>query len=98
LQPEQGWNYEAGARLGGRRFRADAAVFFYRLQEAIVRQVDSSGMEYFVNSGSVRQPGFEMTLRYSPFKLAGKRTMHFSAGITLYDFRFENYASGGNDF
>ena len=98
LQPEHGWNYEAGLRAGTEVFRFDGTVFLYRLQSAIVRQVDSTGLEHFVNSGSTRQPGTELMLSYRPKFRRKNESARFTAGVTLYDFKFENYSSAGADY
>lgn len=61
LQAESGWNYEAGMRMEDHRgiVRWDWSVFYYRLNNAIVRRLNEAGEEYFVNSGNTEQPGFE---------------------------------------
>lgn len=46
LKPESGWNYEAGLRFNNKRLKIDVAAFHYQLEDAIVRQVDSSGAEF----------------------------------------------------
>jgi iron complex outermembrane recepter protein len=64
LQPEYGWNYEAGTRLEDRGgiMRWDLSAFWYRLDHAIVRKLNEAGEEYFENAGSVVQPGIESQL------------------------------------
>lgn len=47
LKPESGWNYEAGLRFNNKRLKIDVAAFHYQLEDAIVRQVDSSGAEFY---------------------------------------------------
>jgi iron complex outermembrane receptor protein len=62
LQAETGWNYEAGFRLQGQRqqYQLDASVFYYKLQDAIVRQLHDDGTEYFINAGGTEQKGIEL--------------------------------------
>lgn len=98
LQAENGWNYEAGIRLADRsqRFRADVSVFHYRLQNAIVRQVNAGGAEFFTNAGGTKQTGLESQLYFRFFK--NERTDFFrnitaNNSFTLNLFRFNN----GND-
>jgi iron complex outermembrane receptor protein len=52
LQAESGWNYEAGLRLRTLNGRLwwDASVFYYKLDHAIIQQVNAAGQTYFVNA------------------------------------------------
>ncbi|QEH42726.1 TonB-dependent receptor [Chitinophaga sp. XS-30] len=98
LQPESGWNYEAGIRLADRtqRFRADVSVFHYRLRNAIVRQVNAGGAEFFTNAGGTRQTGLESQLTFRLFKKEHDgffRNLTLNNSFTLNLFRFNN----GND-
>lgn len=62
LQAQNGWNYETGFRLRNRdeRFFVDASVFYYKLNNAIVRRLHPNGTEYFINTGGTEQPGLEL--------------------------------------
>lgn len=98
LQAESGWNYEAGVRLSDRtqRFRADVSVFHYRLQNAIVRQVNAGGAEFFTNAGGTKQTGLESQLYFHFFKNEHSgffRNITANNSFTLNLFRFDN----GND-
>lgn len=98
LQAESGWNYEAGVRLADRakRFRADVSVFHYRLQNAIVRQVNAGGAEFFTNAGGTKQTGLESQLYFRFFKTERDgffRNITANNSFTLNLFRFNN----GND-
>lgn len=88
LQAENGWNYEAGIRLvmRDRRFQADASVFHYRLQDAIVRRLNDNGTEYFVNAGGTKQTGVESILS---LRITGGLLV--SNSFTLSLFRFEDH-------
>lgn len=98
LQAENGWNYELGVRLADKvqRFRADVSVFHYRLQNAIVRQVDANGAEFFVNAGGTRQTGLESAIYFRSFKndhTGFLRNIIANNSFTLNLFEFNN----GND-
>lgn len=99
LQPERGWNYETGIRWASlhNRFRMDVNFFHYRLQQAIVRQLDSSGREFFVNAGGTRQNGLEAELQYRLIQQE-----NFSLQVlyshTLSLFHFTNYNIAGNNY
>lgn len=62
LQAEYGWNYETGFRLrnADESMFLDGSVFYYRLNNAIVRQLNLNETEYYINSGGTTQPGFEL--------------------------------------
>ena len=64
LQPEYGWNFEAGIKgsVINNRLLFDASVYSFRLQHAIVQQTDSTGANYFINAGSTKENGTELWL------------------------------------
>ncbi len=104
LQPENGWNYETGIRTGifNNRLDIDLAAFYYRLSNAIVRQVNTVGAEYFINAGGTSQKGLEMALTYKFIRPADGtsflKALEFSNSYTLSNFRFKEYLVAGQDF
>lgn len=103
LQPEQGWNYEAGFKYEAlqKRLQVDATAFYYHLQSAIVRRQDENDAEYFINAGGTRQRGLELALSglaISTPRAAGIRSLRLNTALTLSRFRFDNYRDGSNDF
>src|SRR5690606_40966529 len=65
LAAETGWNYESGIRWqrADRRFWLDGSLFYYRMNDAIIRQLRDNGAEYFGNAGAVEQRGAELSVR-----------------------------------
>ena len=102
LKPESGWNYEAGLRFNNKRLKIDVAAFHYQLEDAIVRQVDSSGAEFFINSGGTNQNGIECSINYKLIKSSISRTLIHSVSLfnstTINDFKFRDYFSGEDNF
>ncbi|HTF04968.1 MAG TPA: TonB-dependent receptor, partial [Bacteroidia bacterium] len=103
LQPESGWNYEVGTRLGDSKqiWWMDIAVFLYRLRETIVRRVNSAGEEYFINSGSTDQPGLEFQAFVRPLPRKSKgfvRDLELTTSYAYSPFRFTNYEVGTTDY
>jgi iron complex outermembrane receptor protein len=101
LQPESGWNIETGLRYQDSRIKADAVVFYYNLQNAIVSRVNANGTQYFVNAGGTRQPGFEWQFSAELIKPREKgifRTIELGNSVTYYQFSFTNYTSGSTDY
>lgn len=66
LQAESGWNLETGIKgsLISTRLQFQGSLYRFSLNNAIVRRVDASNIEYFVNAGKTRQSGAELWLSY----------------------------------
>ncbi|WP_156308004.1 TonB-dependent receptor [Sphingobacterium endophyticum] len=103
LQAETGINYEAGIRYESknRRFIADLSAYNYQMDNGIIRQLNESGSEYFVNAGKIDQKGIEANIltqlissEYSNF-LKG---LILSSNLTYQDYKFKDYVIGDNNF
>ena len=103
LQPENGWNYETGVRWRTKDNMLwwDASIFYYQLQQAIVRRLDTLGNDYFVNAGGTKQLGIESQLT---IQLIRKRNAKFIRGLelnnsfTYSNFHFFNYSNGVTNY
>ena len=103
LQAEKGLNYEAGIRFTGLKghLQLDASVFYFTLQDAIVRRLNADGTEYFINAGGTSQLGIE---GQADIWLIKKRTEHFirglkiSGNITYNPFTFTEYETNGMNY
>ncbi|RFS20204.1 TonB-dependent receptor [Chitinophaga silvatica] len=103
VEPESGWNYEAGIRAATRTGRAsiDMAFFYYRMQNAIVRRVDSLGNDYYVNAGGVKQKGIEVQGTFWIIRPGGHsllRGLKWTEGYTYSHFRFSDYIIGQKNY
>lgn len=103
LRAEMGWNYETGLRWQSNdlRFYADASVFYYKMEDAIIRQLRDSGAEYFANAGGVNQRGLELAANawvMPPGSQRILRGLQLGTNLTWSRFRFAHYVSGGQDF
>lgn len=102
LQPEYGWNYEAGIKGAAwqNRFEFSASVYSFNLKNAIVAQTDSTGADYFVNAGGTRQPGFEIWLNAFPVKHNHRfiKTVAVSNSFAYQPYKFNNYITGVKNF
>jgi len=103
LQAEYGWNKEVGIKLSALRNRLSwvASVFDFRLKDAIVRQVNDNGAEYFMNAGSTIQRGFESQLEVLIVNKSNEKGLHYlkvDQSVTLNNFRFNHYDIAGNNF
>lgn len=100
LQAENGWSREAGIKgsLWRNRLQFDAALFDFRLMDAIVRRTNPAGAEFFVNAGDIRQRGAEVFLEGFPVQRpTGSilRQVRLWTSLTRYRFRFGEYIAGG---
>ena len=103
LQAEYGWNKELGFKwsaLQGKLFLS-TAVFQFDLKDAIVRQTNVAGAEYFTNAGAVVQKGLEAEFNWILLNRVGAKTINylqFFSAYTLNDFKFGEYRLGTNNF
>ncbi|MES2691405.1 MAG: TonB-dependent receptor [Bacteroidota bacterium] len=103
LKPETGWNYETGFRFNHPRnlFMVDACVYYFKLEQAIVRRLDNSGNEFFVNSGGTHQTGVEVQGSVWIVKPGGTRFIRGAElrnGFTYNHFIFNQYSDGVNNY
>lgn len=103
LEAETGWNYETGVRLINRnnRFQLDASVFYYQMEEAIVRRVDQGGNEFFINAGGTRQLGFESMITswiIEPRQDGFIRGLKMTNSYTYSNFKFMDYIKETEDY
>ncbi|SEO44573.1 iron complex outermembrane recepter protein [Mucilaginibacter gossypiicola] len=96
LQAQYGWNYETGFRLrnSDETFMLDASVYYYRLNNAIVRRLNADETEHYINAGGTNQLGTEASLYYwiiRPGKYGFIRGVQFNESFTYSHFRFRDY-------
>lgn len=96
LQAQYGWNYETGFRLrnSDETFMLDASVYYYRLNNAIVRRLNANETEHYINAGGTNQLGTEASLYYwiiRPGKYGFIRGLQFNESFTYSHFRFRDY-------
>jgi iron complex outermembrane receptor protein len=105
LQPEFGWNLELGVRGGilENRLQWEVNAYQFKLQDAIVRRTDSTGAEYFVNSGGTIQNGVEGFLEYwfhfrkNSFVSSAKIWTSYSLSNYFFtDYKIDNANYSGN--
>ncbi|MFT3680153.1 MAG: TonB-dependent receptor [Ferruginibacter sp.] len=104
LRAETGMNIEIGARyyLSTAGLKVDLSVFQYKLKDAVVRQQNDNGAEFFVNAGGTDQRGVELQSSWmliSPLKNNGMvNKVQLTNGITYSIFKFTNYINTGVDY
>ncbi len=103
LQAEYGWNKEVGFKWSAQRGRlfVSAAVFQFDLKEAIVRQTNAAGAEYFTNAGAVVQKGVEAELNWVILNSVGNKKINLlqlNSAYTRNNFKFGDYQSGNANY
>ena len=96
LQAQYGWNYETGFRLrnSDETFMLDASVYYYRLNNAIVRRLNANETEHYINAGGTNQLGTEASLYYwiiRPNRYNFIRGLQLNESFTYSHFRFRDY-------
>lgn len=102
LNAEYGWNYEGGIKgeVLNHRVRFDLAAYFFGLRNAIVRRVNASGAEYFVNAGNTRQNGMEALVSWKAITsgLHRLRSLQFWTSYSYQPYRFVDYEQAGTSY
>ena len=102
LQPEYGWNYEAGIRgdLLKHHLQIDLNVYEFNLTNAIVRRVANNGGEYFINAGGTKQKGIESAVAWYLFRDQQQfvSSLKIWTSLTLNDYNFKEYKFGSADY
>jgi len=103
LNPEKGWNYEAGIRFisPDSRWYLDGNAFNFALNDAIVRRVNEAEAEYFINAGGTKQRGVEFQASswiIPQGTVQGVSGLLFRTSYTFSDFKFSDYFNGDNNY
>jgi len=96
LLPEYGRNFELGIKGVAlqNRLRYAFAVYHFGIKDAIVRQNNNAGIEYFVNAGATRQAGAEWQLDYST-RFSKVHQLQIEVGYAFQPYRFIQYSQAG---
>jgi iron complex outermembrane receptor protein len=101
LEAEYGWNYEltAGLDLFKKKVRMELTGFYFKLNNALVQRRDSSGADFFVNAGDVRQKGLELSADYAQaFTKGAVEQYRFNLAYTYQHFRYGFFVRTSTDF
>lgn len=102
LQPEYGWNFEIGLKGNafGKRLLFDASVYYFGLDNAIVRRSSAAINEYYVNAGKTHQPGAEFWLKGFLLNNPGHfiKALNLSNSFSYQPYKFVNYQIGNNNY
>jgi iron complex outermembrane receptor protein len=76
------------------------SVYSFDLKDAIVRQTDSTGADYFLNAGGTTQTGFEVWFNVFPVNNSNHfiRSIALSNSFAYQPYKFNNYILGTKDY
>ena len=102
LQPEDGIDYELGARgslFHGRLF-FDVDAFVFHIRNYIVQRIDSTGVSYSVNAGGTDQHGIET---YVSYQLVDQPQQFFTSvklfvSHTWHDFHYSSFIQDTSNY
>jgi iron complex outermembrane receptor protein len=96
LLPEYGWNFEVGIKglALQNKMRYALAVYHFGIKDAIVRQNNTAGVEYFVNAGSTKQAGAELQLDYVT-RFSKVHQLQIQFGYAFQPYQFIQYSQAG---
>ncbi len=105
LQAQQGWNYESGFRFRTKdeSFLIDASIYYYHLNNAIVRLVKPGAGEVstFSNAGDIKQLGIEAYATWWVIKQNDSdfiRGLQLNLSYTRSRFKFGNYRANSENY
>jgi iron complex outermembrane receptor protein len=73
------------------------ALYHFGIKDAIVRQNNNAGIEYFVNAGSTRQAGAELQLDYVA-RFSKAHQLQMELGYAFQPYQFVQYSQAGAVF
>lgn len=100
LEAEYGWNYELNTAINllQKKFRVEATGFYFKLKDALVQRRDSSGADFFVNAGDVKQKGLELTADYTNEIKKGVIDYYIiKTAFTFNNFHYGSFIRGANE-
>lgn len=103
LKPESGYNQEIGLRWEwmNRRIITDLSYYQYKMNNAIIRQLNSNAVEYYQNAGKVNQKGIESSIMgyiVTPTTDHFVQALYINSSVTYNHYRFGNYQVEDNNY
>ena len=101
LLAESGVNYEVGYKLQGKnnRWLLDFSMYQYNMDNGIVRNLNDTGVEFYVNAGEMIQKGTELSF-WSFWELNNSflKSIQFNTAASYNHYRFGNYNNAAISF
>lgn len=98
LQPEEGINYELGFRYNrNKRWWIDLNAYYFSLNNTIVQRRDAGGGDYYLNAGSTRQPGAELSGQYTAGEPRSTAVI-FKTAYTFQPYTYGTFVRENEDY
>ncbi|MFA7489735.1 MAG: TonB-dependent receptor [Mariniphaga sp.] len=99
IQPESGWNTEAGIRvdLNG-TFRATVSYYRMYIKNLLVARRTGEDAYVGVNAGRSIHPGLEADIKWIVFNPHSFPSLSLNGNITAANYRFQEFNDQGNDY
>jgi iron complex outermembrane recepter protein len=101
LEAERGWNYESSLvfYLLKQKLKLELTGFYFPMKDALVQRRDSSGADFFVNAGEIKQKGLEFHADFKQRIYSSLlRSISCRTDITLHHFRYGSFIRGAVDY
>lgn len=100
LKAEKGWNHEFGARWSINKLAIDLAAFNFKMNNAIIREVNAEDEEFFKNTGGINQHGLEASIHVNILDKPQQwlSLLSINSAVAISDFRFNRYQSGAQNW
>lgn len=90
---ESGLNYEIGLKGGNGPWNYGLNAYHLKLNNALIKKGDASGVDYFVNAGETTQQGIEL-LMSADFDLTSGDKLHLMLSGDVKDYNFVHFSDG----
>lgn len=97
IQPEMGWNYEAGLRGNVGRFNYDASFYLMKIKDLLVAQRIGQDQYVGVNAGLNTHLGLDLYTNYF-LPITRDATLNFFNSLSWMNYEFTDFTNEGNDY
>ncbi len=100
IKPEEGWNYEVGARYQSinNGWNADVTFYLMRMKNLLVTERDEIDQFYGKNAGKTSHLGLELTINGNVYQQSEKRKVDMSVNYFTSQNKFVSFVDDGNDY
>jgi iron complex outermembrane receptor protein len=100
LEPEEGWNFDAGIRgnLLNRRLKFDVTAYHISLENLLVTKRETEEIFYGINAGETRHMGLESQINTKLTRQLSPLDIRLNLTHTWMDNKFTEFVDEGNDY
>ncbi|MEM9888771.1 MAG: TonB-dependent receptor, partial [Bacteroidota bacterium] len=97
IQPEQGWNFEIGARGTWDRITYNISLYSMQIEDLLVARRTAADAFIGINAGRTVHNGLELSLE-SEYQIASSIRLFPFLNYAYSDYRFDEFVDGEQDF